>query len=36
MNANFGIIYRANVLPKEVVENNAIKGITDFIKQLNE
>jgi len=36
MNANFGIIYRANVLPKEVVKDNALKGIDSFIKQINE
>jgi methylenetetrahydrofolate--tRNA-(uracil-5-)-methyltransferase len=36
MNANFGIIYRANVLPKETVEANALKGIDDFLKQINE
>jgi len=36
MNANFGIIYRANVLPKEVVKDNALKGIDSFVKQINE
>jgi tRNA:m(5)U-54 methyltransferase len=36
MNANFGIIYRANVVSKEVVAKNALKGIDDFIKQIHE
>lgn len=36
MNANFGIIYRANVLPKEQVINNALSGVKDFVKQIHE
>lgn len=36
MNANFGIIYRANVLPKEKVIDNALKDIEKFINQLND
>ena len=34
MNANFGIIYRANVLPKEKVIENALKGIEAFVEQI--
>ena len=34
MNANFGIIYRANVLPKEKVIENALNGIDAFVSQI--
>lgn len=34
MNANFGIIYRANVLPKEKVIENALNGVDAFLEQL--
>ncbi|MFA6755962.1 MAG: methylenetetrahydrofolate--tRNA-(uracil(54)-C(5))-methyltransferase (FADH(2)-oxidizing) TrmFO [Bacilli bacterium] len=34
MNANFGIIYRANKLPKEVVIKNALDAIDAFKKQI--
>lgn len=33
MNANFGIIYKASVLPKETVINNSLKGIEQFVLQ---
>ena len=36
MNANFGIIFKANVLPKETVIANALNGVENFIKQINE
>ena len=36
MNANFGIIYRANVDKKEKVIERSLKGIEDFTKQINE
>lgn len=34
MNANFGIIYRANVMPKDKVIENALKGVEEFISQI--
>lgn len=36
MNANFGIIYKANKTSKDVVLKNALKDIEEFAKQLNE
>lgn len=36
MNANFGIIYRANVDKKDVVINRSLKEVESFVKQINE
>lgn len=36
MNANFGIIYKANITPKEQVIKKALDGVDSFVKQINE
>ena len=36
MNANFGIIYRANVDKKENVIGRSLKDVSTFVNQLDE
>lgn len=36
MNANFGIIYRANYIKKDDIINRSLKEVNDFKKQINE
>jgi len=36
MNANFGIIYKANINPKELVAKNALGSIDVFVNQIND
>lgn len=35
MNANFGVVYRANVDPKEKVIERSLKSVNDFIRQID-
>ncbi len=35
MNANFGVIYRANIDPKEKVIERSLKSVNDFIRQID-